>query len=116
MVPATATLFSQNYGTQSPNDSSIPLRAEVVVQFLVTSIFKREGPMFSPNDIERVYSPDTLKIMAMAFDNAHKCLPEKFRGSNKARHKLALLVMRYIERGERDPVRLADSVVLDFLR
>ena len=63
--------------------------------------------MPSPNDIERVYGPDTLKIMAMAFDNAHKCLPEKFRGSNKARHKLALLVMRYIERGERDPVRLA---------
>ena len=71
--------------------------------------------MPSPNDIERVYGPDTLKIMAMAFDNAHKCLPEKFRGSNKARHKLALLVMRYIERGERDPVGLAELGRAGFL-
>jgi hypothetical protein len=75
-----------------------------------------EGQMPSAHDIERVYGPDTLKIMATAFDNAHKCLPKKFRESDQARHKLALLVMRHIGRGERDPVCLADSAVLDFLR
>jgi hypothetical protein len=59
-----------------------------------------EGQMPSVHDIERVYGPDTLKIMATAFDNAHKCLPKKFRESDQARHKLALLVMRHIGRGE----------------
>jgi hypothetical protein len=42
-------------------------------------MFKREGQMPSAHDIERVYDPDTLKIMTMAFDYAHKCLPKKYR-------------------------------------
>ena len=73
--------------------------------------------MPSAHDIETcVYDPDTLKIMSMAFDNAHKCLPEKYRESDQARRKLALLVMRHIGRGERDPMCVAYSAVLDFLR
>ena len=72
--------------------------------------------MPSTHDIERVYNPETLKMMTTAFDNAHKCLPKKLRESEHARHKLALLVMRHIGRGERDPVCLANLAVLDFLR
>ena len=72
--------------------------------------------MPSTHNNERVYDPDTLKIMTMAFDNAHKCLPKKYRENDQARHRVALLVMRYIGRGERDPIRLAYSAVLDFLR
>ena len=72
--------------------------------------------MPSTHDIDRVFDPATLKIMTAAFDNALNRLPKKFRESERARHKLALLVMRYIGRGERDPIRLADMVVLDFLR
>ena len=72
--------------------------------------------MPSAHGIERAYGPDTLKIMAKAFDNALRRLPKKFRESDRARHKLALLVMRHIGRGERDPVCLADLAVLDFLR
>ena len=72
--------------------------------------------MPSAHDIQRVYDPDTLKIMTMAFDSAHECLPKKLRESDQARHRLALLVMRHIAHGERDPVCLADSAVLDFLR
>lgn len=72
--------------------------------------------MPSTHDIDRVYDPDTLKMVAAAFDNAHKRLPKKFSESDRARRRLALFVMRHIERGERDPVRLADLAVLDFLR
>jgi hypothetical protein len=68
------------------------------------------------HNFERAYSPDTLKVMTTAFDNAHKCLPASFRENDQARRKLALLILRHIERGERDPVCLADSVVLEFLR
>jgi hypothetical protein len=72
--------------------------------------------MPSSHNFERVYGPDTLKIMTTAFDNAHKCLPAKFRKNEQARRKLALLILRHIERGEHDPECLADSAVLDFLR
>ena len=72
--------------------------------------------MASSHNFERVYGPDSLKIMAVAFDNAHKSLPAKFQENDQARRKLALLILRHIERGEYDPERLADSAVLDFLR
>jgi hypothetical protein len=68
------------------------------------------------HNFERVYGPDTLKIMTTAFDNARKCLPAKVRENDRARRKLALLILRHIERGELDPESLADSAVLDFLR
>ena len=72
--------------------------------------------MPSSHDFERVYGPATLKTMTLAFDNAHKCLPAKFRENDQARRKLALLIIRHMERGEHDPVCLADTAVLDFLR
>jgi hypothetical protein len=72
--------------------------------------------MASFHNFERVYSPDSLKIMTTAFDYAHKSLPAKFHGNDRARRKLALLILRHVERGEHDPERLAASAVLDFLR
>jgi hypothetical protein len=72
--------------------------------------------MASSHNVERVYGPDSLRIMAAAFDNAHKSLPAKFRENDRAKRKLALLILRHIERGEHDPGRLACSAVIDFLR
>ena len=68
------------------------------------------------HNFERVYGPDTLKTITAAFDNAHECLPAEYQKSDQARRKLALLILCHIERGERDPVRLAETAVLDFLR
>jgi hypothetical protein len=68
------------------------------------------------HNFERVYGPDTLKTITAAFDNAHEYLPAEFQKSNHAKRKLALLILRHIERGERDPDRLAETAVLDFLR
>ena len=50
--------------------------------------------MPSAHDIQRVYNPDTLKIMTMAFDSAHECLPKRLRESDQARHRLALSAIR----------------------
>ena len=72
--------------------------------------------MASFHNFERVYSPDSLKIMTTAFDYAHKSLPARFQENDRAKRRLALLILRHIERGEHDPVRLADSAVLDFFR
>jgi hypothetical protein len=38
--------------------------------------------MASFHNFERVYSPDSLKIMTTAFDYAHKSLPAKFQGND----------------------------------
>jgi hypothetical protein len=40
----------------------------------------------------------------------------KRKDSERARRKLTLLVLRYVDRGEHDPMRLADMALLDFLR
>ena len=72
--------------------------------------------MASSQDIKRIYGPDTLKIMAAAFDSAHERLPAAFREKDRARRKLALLILRHTDRGELDPALLADLAVLDFLR
>ena len=68
------------------------------------------------DNFKRVYGPDCLKIMTAAFDYAHKSFPAKFQENDRARRKLALLILRHIERGEHDPEQLATSAVLDFLR
>jgi len=70
--------------------------------------------MSSSFDVIRVYNPDTLKLMAVAFGVAVSA--GKRKDSERARRKLTLLVLRYVDRGEHDPMRLADMALLDFLR
>ena len=72
--------------------------------------------MTSSHNFERVYGPDSLKVMTTAFDYGHKSLPAKLQENDRAKRRLALLILRHIERGEHDPERLATSAVLDFLR
>ncbi|MGB8892768.1 MAG: hypothetical protein WA322_16690 [Pseudolabrys sp.] len=88
-------------------------KAKAAVQFLITLV--QTGGTQCPLSTERIYGPDTLKIITAAFDDAHKCLPAKLRENDRARRKLALLIIRHLERGERNPECLADSAVLDFL-
>lgn len=72
--------------------------------------------MPSINDIQRVYGPDDLQAIMAAYDKAQQRLPERFQASELARRKLALLVFRAINRGERDPDHIADLATLDFFR
>ena len=50
--------------------------------------------MVLSHNFERVYDPETLKVITSAFDDAHECLPAEFRKSEHARRKLALLILR----------------------
>lgn len=72
--------------------------------------------MPSSNEIQRVYGSDDLQVMTLAYDKARQRLPERFQGSELARRKLALLVFRAVNRGERDPEHIADLATLDFFR
>jgi len=72
--------------------------AKLPRKFLVTFEFKnRRGTMVLSHNFERVYDPETLKVITAAFDDAHECLPAEFRKSEHARRKLALLILRHIE-------------------
>jgi hypothetical protein len=113
----SATLSSQKRGMQLPARQLLSAMPKLPRKFMVTFEFKnRRGTMVLSHNFERVYGPDTLKIITAAFDNAHECLPAEFKKSEHARRKLALLILRHMERGEHDPSRLAETAVLDFLR
>jgi hypothetical protein len=61
-----------------------------------------------------VYDPDTLEAMCAAFDSAVQMLPPHLQEHERARRKLALLVLRYMNRGEH--IRhLGNLALLDFL-
>jgi hypothetical protein len=68
------------------------------------------------SDIKRVYPPEDLTAMSIAYDNAYQRLPKEFRRSDRAARKLALLIIRAADRGERDPAQLADVATLEFFR
>ena len=62
-----------------------------------------------------VYGPDTLEVMCAAYDTAVQLLPANLQDHERARRRLALFILRYMDRGESegDIVNLA---LLDFLR
>jgi len=63
----------------------------------------------------RMYDPDALKMMTTALDQACQSLPAGFRDSERARRRLAFLVIRHVDDGEHDPSRISDSVAIKFL-
>ena len=56
---------------------------------------------------QRVYPPETLAVMTAAFDQACQSIPKSVNGNNDVRRKLALIIIQYVDQGERDPVQLA---------
>jgi hypothetical protein len=58
-----------------------------------------EMPSFS--DVKYVYNPETLKMMGAAFDTSWQSFPPGLKHHEGARRKLALLILRHMDRGER---------------
>jgi hypothetical protein len=62
-----------------------------------------------------VYSDDMLQVMCTAFDTAMQLLPPNLKEHERARRRVALLILQHMDRGE--PARnLGNLAVLDFLR
>ena len=72
--------------------------------------------LLSHSEIRSVYQPEDLRVMGTAYDKVCKTLPSVFRNSERARLRVATLVMRAVNRGVRDSDYLANMVMLDFLR
>ncbi len=71
--------------------------------------------MFPFSDVIRIYDPDVLKVMAAALDRASQFLPADVKDSERARRRLAFLIIRHVDDGEYDPSRISDLVVTEFL-
>jgi hypothetical protein len=84
--------------------------------FSLARVQERGSEMIPSNGISRVYDPDTLSVMAIAFDRACDFLPVQFRDRDDMRKKLASHIVRHVDAGENDPTRLADSAILSVLR
>ena len=71
-------------------------------------------PPFS--DVTYVYDPDALKTMGAAFDSVCQAFPPHLKRHEAARRRMALLILRHMDRGERDVARLRELALLDFMR
>ena len=71
-------------------------------------------PPFS--DVTYVYDPDALKTMGAAFDSVCQAFPPHLKRHEGARRRLALLILRHMDRGEHEVARLSDLALLDFMR
>ena len=67
------------------------------------------------SEVKHVYDPEALRIMGIAFENALQSLPPDLKDHERARRKLALLILRHMDQGQPD-VNLSDLALLDFLR
>jgi hypothetical protein len=59
----------------------------------------------------RIYDPETVAIMAAAFDQACRSLLASADHDEAVRRRLAEQILRRVDRGERDPTVIATAVM-----
>ena len=59
-------------------------------------------------DHDRVYPPEIVVAMSAAFDNVCRSVSPKINGDPRVRRQLALIILRHVDQGERDPERLSE--------
>ena len=63
---------------------------------------------------DRVYPPETVVAMSTAFDNVCQSVSAQINGDDSLRRQLALIVLRHVDAGERNPARLAELAFNEF--
>jgi hypothetical protein len=58
--------------------------------------------------LERSYSPETIAVMTAAFDRVCQSLSRRMNDNDDVRRAVALVILRHVDKGESDPVRLSD--------
>ena len=59
--------------------------------------------------LNRSYSPEIISVMTAAFDRVCQSVTEQMNGDDVIKKTLALIIIRHVDRGERDPARLAEN-------
>ena len=58
--------------------------------------------------LDRTYSPEIVALMSAAFDRVCQTISKRMNDSDEVKKKLALIIIRHVDRGERDAERLAE--------
>jgi hypothetical protein len=64
--------------------------------------------------LNRSYSPETIAAMSAAFDRVCQSVSKRMNGNEDVKKTLALIILRHIDRGERDTDRLADVALREW--
>jgi hypothetical protein len=59
--------------------------------------------------LNRSYCPETISVMTAAFDRVCQSITEQMNGDDVIKKTLALIILRHVDAGERDPGRLAEK-------
>jgi hypothetical protein len=62
---------------------------------------------------QRVYAPETIAAMTAAFDRLCESIPKSVNGDD-LRRRLALTILRPVDRGVQDPERLSEIASHEF--
>jgi hypothetical protein len=62
----------------------------------------------------RAYGPATIAVMVAALDKACRPLAKLIDGNNDLRRTLALAILRNVDQGEHDPMRIAELASRDW--
>ena len=62
----------------------------------------------------RTYDPETVAVMTAAFDSVCQSVSTWMNGNEDVKRTLALIILRHVDRGERDPKRLADIALREW--
>ena len=64
---------------------------------------------FQTRKLGRTYSPETVGLMSAAFDRVYQSVSSRLMNEHEdLKQSLALIILRHVDRGERDPEQLAD--------
>jgi hypothetical protein len=63
---------------------------------------------------DRSYSPETVAVMCAAFDRVSQSVSKWMNGNDGVKKTLALIILRHVDEGERDPARLADVALREW--
>ncbi len=58
--------------------------------------------------LDRTYSPEIVAVMSAAFDRVCQTISNRMNNSDDVKKTLALIILRHVDRGERDAQRLAE--------
>jgi hypothetical protein len=58
--------------------------------------------------LDRSYSPEMLSIMTAAFDMVSEKVSSRINDNDDIKKTLALIILRHVDRGERDAEKLAE--------
>ena len=72
-----------------------------------------ERPMLHLVEPNRTYDPETVAAMTDAFDKVCRSVSKWMNGNDDVKQTLALIILRHVDKGVRDPQRLADIALCE---